>query len=332
MSNISVGVDIGNFNVKVAQVKQKHFPKEQYLSFGIKQIGPEKSRDTIIQAIKGACSEAKLDSNKVNLSVCGPEIVTRYITLPCLELNELSKCLEFELERYIPGKKKENMVIDYKILYKLPNNQMVVLLIALERKIIEERTGLIKDAGLSISTINVDSLALMNAYNAQSSYGKDKEVVAILDIGQTVSKLVVFQGVNLYFSRDINNGIYDLITLACEKMNVDFSALNESGANIADKSKGLYMAVKTNLNGLVDELRLSFEYCWRHLQKKISQLYLSGGGAKLKIIEEALSTNLSLKTGSLDVTQGFRLASNVKREDLKKYGSLLAVAIGLAVK
>jgi type IV pilus assembly protein PilM len=330
MSNISVGLDIGNFSVKVAQVKQRRLPKEGYLTFGIREIKPEKSHEVIVTAIKEACNDAKIESNKVILSVYGPEIIMRYITLPCLEINELSRCLEFELERYIPGKKRENMVIDYKILYKLLNNQMVVFLIALERKMIEERIGLVKDAGLVASSINVDSLALMNAYNACQLYSTDKEVTAILDIGHTASKLVVFQGDTLYFSRDINNGIYDLIRLACERTNMDFNMVNELGPNLADKPKDLYMAIKTNLNGLVDELRLSFEYCWRHLQKKVSQLYLSGGGSKLKMIEEVLSANLSLKTGSLDVTRRFK-TPNVKREDLLEHSSLLTVAIGLAV-
>jgi len=327
--NISVGVDIGNFGVKVVQIKQKRFPKEQYLSFGIREIKEEKSHDTIVGAIKEACSDAKIESNKVNLSVYGPEVITRYITLPNLELNELSRCLEFELERYVPGKKRESMVIDYKILYSLVNNQMVVFLIALERQIIEERISLVKDAGLVPNSINIDSLALMNAYNAAQLYSK--EVMAILDIGHTVTKLVVFQGDTLYFSRDINNGVYDLIRLACEKTSIDFNTLNELGTNLAEKSKDLYMEIKKNLNGLVDELRLSFEYCARHLQKKIGQLYLSGGGSKLKIIEEVLATNLNLKISSLDVTKGFKLAASIKREDLREYSSLITVAVGLAV-
>lgn len=343
-SNISVGVDIGNFNVKVAQIKQKRLSKERYLSFGIREIKKEKSHEAIVSAIKEAVSDAKIESNKVNLSVYGPEIMMRYITLPRLELNDLSKCLKFELERYVPGKEKEAMAIDYKILYRLPNNQMVVFIVALERKIIEERIAIVKDAGLLASSINVDSLALMNAYNVAQLYSKDREVIAILDIGHTVTKLVVFQGDTLYFSRDINSGIHALIQLACERTGVDFNTVNELGTNFADKlennglashsqshkSEALYKAIKTNLDGLVDELRLSFEYCWRHLQKKVSQLYLSGGGSKLKMIEEVLSTNLSLKTSSLDVTQGFKLVHSATREDLKEYSPLLAVAIGLA--
>ncbi|MFZ2356760.1 MAG: hypothetical protein WAW67_02930, partial [Candidatus Omnitrophota bacterium] len=94
ISNVLIGVDIGNFSVKVVQIKQKRFPKEQLLSFGIREIKPEKSDGAITQAIKEACGNAKIESNKVNLSVCGPEIIVRYITLPQLEPDELAYCME----------------------------------------------------------------------------------------------------------------------------------------------------------------------------------------------------------------------------------------------
>lgn len=327
---ISVGLDIGNFSVKVAQLKQSRLSKERYLSFGISEIKGAKSRASVVEAIKAAAGEAKLESNKANLSIYGPEIVMRYITLPCLELKELSHCLDFELERYIPGKKKEGLVIDYKILYKLLNNQMVVLLLALERSIMEERLNLVRDCGLIPNGVNIDSLALMNAFMAAQLNAKYKGVTAILDIGHSVSKLVVFRGDTLYFSRDINNGVYDLVKLACERTNVGFNLINELGPDAREKAQELYAAIRANLNGLIDELRLSFEYCWRHLQQKIGQLYLSGGGSKIKIIENTLASSLSLNVAPIDVTQAFKTAQGIKRENLKESGPLFNVAIGLA--
>jgi len=176
----AVGLDIGNYSVKVAQIREKPLLKKRFLSFGIREIKPEKSPETVVSAIKEACEDAKIDSNKANISVYGPEIIMRYITLPALESFELARCLEFELERYIPGKKKSNMVIDYRILYRLANNQMVVLLIGLERKIIEERVSLVKKAGLMPNSVNVDSLALMEAFRANPSFDKNQHLLPIL--------------------------------------------------------------------------------------------------------------------------------------------------------
>lgn len=330
ISKVSIGIDIGNFSVKVAQIKQRRFPNELLLSFGIKEIKPEKSHDAIVQAIKEACSDAKIESNKVNLSIYGSGIIVRYISLPQLETDDLAHCMEFELERHIPGDRKNNMIIDYKILYRLPTGQMTVILIAAEQRKIEERISFVRDVGLIPTVINIDALALMDAFKATQLHSKDKGITAILDIGHSVSKLTVFQDNVPYFSRDIDKGVYDLVRIATDRMNVDYSLVNELVSNDPEKSKALYDAIKVKLNDLVDELRLSFEYCWRHLQKKVEHLYLSGGGSKLKIIKDVLATNLSLKTDILDVTENFRLPSHIKREDLKDCGSLLTVAIGLA--
>jgi type IV pilus assembly protein PilM len=331
MPTTSIGVDIGSYSVKVAQIKEKRLSDKRSLSFGIKEIKPQKSHEGIVQAIKTVCDEIKIDSNKANLSIYGPDIIMRYITLPALETFDLSHCLEFELERYIPGKQKSNMVIDYKILYRLPNHQMVVLLIALERRVIEERISLIKEAGLLPNSLNVDCLALMEAFKALPTPNKDKDVVAILDIGYLVSKLVVFQDDTPYFSRDIaSSGVYNFLQLMSENMGIELAHAKELLFNPQDKTKEIFEAIKANLNSLIDELRLSFEYCSRNLQKRVNRLFFSGGGSKIKMLNETLTTSLNLKASVLDVTAAFTTPS-LSQDKLRELSHLIPVAVGLAV-
>jgi type IV pilus assembly protein PilM len=327
----ALGVDIGSYSVKVAQIKGKQFSEKKFLSFAVKDIPQPRSPETIVAALRLACEEIKIDSNKANLSLYGPEIIMRYITLPALETFDLSHCLEFELERYIPGKQKSNMVIDYKILYRLPNNQMMVLLIALEKQIMEERINLIKGAGLVPQRVNLDCLALIDAYKTLAVPHKNQEVVAILDIGYTVSKLVVFHGDTPYFSRDITIGVFNFLELISENMGLVQAAASDLIFNPKDKTKEVFEAIRLNLNSLNDELRLSFEYCGRNLQKKVNQLFLSGGGSKIRMLDEPLATSLNVKVDLLDVTQSFIVPSTLKQERLKEGAPLISVAIGLAV-
>jgi len=332
ISNTSVGVDIGSYSVKVAQIKEKRFSNKRFLSFSIKGINQQKSHEAIVQAIKIACDEIKIDSNRVKLSIYGPEVIMRYITIPILETSDLLHCLGFELERYLPGKQKSNMVIDYKILHRLPNNQMMVLLIALERQMIEERVSLIRDAGLVPASVNVDCLVLMEAYKVLPVSIRDKETVAILDIGYSVSKLVVFQDDIPYFSRDITtSGVNNFLQLISENMGLDLTHAEDLIFNPKEKIKEIFEAVKLSLDSLTDELRLSFEYCGRNLQKRVNRLYLSGGGSKIKMLNDNLAESLNIKTDILDVIQGFTVSSSLTQDKLKELSPLVQVAAGLAM-
>ena len=327
-SRTYIGLDIGNFNIKIAQVKKRRFSKERVLSFAIVPIGGDKSKDRIIEAIKEACKNLGLDSKKVNLSIAGPCIMMRYIIIPSMSEKELSQSLEVELEKYIPYK-GEDVVVDHRILTKLSDNQILVLLVAAERKLINERVNLIKDAGLEPQLINVDALALIEAFRV--ILPRPKGVVAILDIGYQLSKLVVMEDDIPYFSRDIETGEYDIIQMISEKMNIDFDLAKEWGYHPKDKLKEITEIVKPGIDNLLDELFLSFEYCERNLEKKVEQLYLSGGGSKVKVLLESIEKNPNLKIDFWESTQGFKISPSITNEELKEYSPLLAVAIGLAL-
>jgi type IV pilus assembly protein PilM len=327
-----VGVDIGTHSVKVAQVKERRMPERRLLSFSIKDVPQPLTRESVVASVKAACDEARIDSKNAFLSVYGPDIIMRYITLPVLESFDLSRCLDFELERYIPGREKSGMVIDYKILYRLPNNQMVVLLIALEKKIMEDRLSLAREAGLEPRGVNVDCLALMEAFRGAYSLGKDLEVSAILDIGFSVTKLVVFQADTLYFSRDIStSGVSYLLQMVSDNLGLESAAAKELLFHPQEKAKAVSDAVRLSLDSLLDELRLSFEYCARNLQKRISRMYLAGGGSKIQILEESLAQNLGIKTEPLDVIKGFTVPSGLSHDKLGEFNPLIPVAVGLAL-
>jgi type IV pilus assembly protein PilM len=221
------------------------------------------------------------------------------------------------------------VIIDYHVLAQLPNNQMIVLLIAVERRIIEERINLVKQAGLDPQLINVDGLALMEAF--KSALPGSKGVVALLDIGYRLSKLVVMENDIPYFSRDIETGEQEIIQTISEKLGMDFNLSKELLYKRKDMEKDVTEAIKPVLNGLLEELSLSFEYCERNLNKKADRLYLSGGGSKVKILFESIGKIPNFKVDIWDPTKGFNVPSFSTNEELIEYAPILAVAVGLAL-
>lgn len=332
------GLDIGSFSVKVARFR-KGRGRAREISWAVANISQGGDKDAIIAAIKQCLQISKIPAGPVNISLSGEDIVMRYILLPRMPEKDLIHSLEFELSKYIPHK-LENTIIDYQIIDRALGNQMSILVIAAERKVVLERVELIRQAGLAPQSINVDSFAIVDAfaYVASDLY-KSNKFIALLDIGHKISKLVVLENGILRFSRDIMiGGGYDLTRAISERMGMDFAEAEKMKCSREERTRELSEIIKLNLISILDEVRVSFDYCERIVQRKISALYLSGGGARLKDIRAFLSSSLQIDVNfwnplsktkpSATKRQG---ALSVDKQGEESEGSLLPVAVGLAL-
>ena len=323
------GLDIGNYSVKFVTIKKAPLRKKSLLSFSAvtlaKNASGQNIQDAIVQASQGMPPESK----KIKLSISGPNIIARYILLPAMKESDLAKALEFELEKYIPYKKEE-AIINYYILTRLPNNQMVVLFVAAERKVVQERIDLVKGAGLEPQLITIDALALCEIFKALVP--KYKGVAVILDIGYRLTKLVVLENNIPFFSRDIEIGEYDIIQMIADRMNISYVTAKEQACGADEhKVKELAEAAKTELHTLLNEISLSFEYCERNLEKKVQQIFLCGGGSRIKILSGFLEGIPDVKISFLDLAQGFSVVSAASSQEIHDSASFLCVGAGLAL-
>lgn len=322
------GLDIGNCNVKAVQLAKKPFSKQYNFTFGIARIAGE---DKINEAIMDAYKEARIAVKDANIAISAPNIIIRYITMPYMEKSSLSRALEFEQDKYIPSKKEE-MLIQHSVLGKIPNNQMMILLAAIPRSTIEKYLDIIKATGLTAKSITVDSLALIDSFKEQKQYGKTNDFLAVLDIGFRSSKLIIFKKETPYFSRDIACGGDNFNKSISQKFGIETNQAEKLRHNPPqDKTNDIIDAIKPQLNILFEELRLSFEYCERCLQEKVTRLFLVGGDSKVAPMDNLLSDRLGIKVSHWDPCESLGISPPLE-EKLKESGHLLGVAIGLALQ
>lgn len=322
------GLDIGNFSVKAAEIKKK-----SQLKFAVGDIAEEGQKETVIFAIKQCLRSSGIASQQVNLSLSGTNIITRYMLMPKMSQKELISSLEFELVKHIPTR-LEDMLIDYQIIDRALDGQMLVLVVGAEKRIIAEKVELVKQAGLTARSINVDCFAALEAFQRVGplSFGKDSGSIALLDLGHRASKLVVLEAKLVRFSRDIILGGYDLTKVISERMNIDLKSAKElkHKADIS-KSEEAATIMSSSLNSILDEIRLSFDYCERLTQKKISRMYLCGGGARLKGIEGFFASGLEIEVKPWNPLENSHLTISIPKEEIETNGLLSATAIGLAL-
>jgi len=90
----SLGLDIGTQTIKVVKLK---FIQEQIelCGFDLELISLD-----VGEVLKRIKESLKLET--VNISVCGPSTVIRYVNFPKMNKDELQQALKFEAPKHIP--------------------------------------------------------------------------------------------------------------------------------------------------------------------------------------------------------------------------------------
>ena len=276
--------------------------------------------------------EAGIANRNVNISVSGDNVVARHLSLPKMSEAELKKALTFQLEDHIPFKTDE-VYTDYHMMGDEPNskNRMRVFLVASKKELVEERIKLIRDAGLKPQVITTDALALKNAF--YHNYPEKNETnIAILNIGDKISNLIIARGKIPYFVRDTRFGGEMITDLIQAKAQVDTATAESLKQDPRAAAPEITEIIKTALGSLLNEIFVSLDFYENLTEQRIDEIYITGGSSVLPGLKEFLSGYLNFKIIPLEPLKNFTFSPGISEETLKKISHYLSVAIGLALE
>jgi type IV pilus assembly protein PilM len=146
--------------------------------------------------------QAGINAKQVISSVSGEPIIVRYIQLPQMPDSELMEALKWEAEEYIPFNIDE-VNLGSAVLGKTEDGSKVnVLLVAAKKDLVNEHVETIRAANLEPVIVDVDSFAFLNCF--ELNYEPDPEsVVALINIGSTITNINIYHNGVSHFSRDI---------------------------------------------------------------------------------------------------------------------------------
>jgi len=196
-SSSSIGLDIGSSYVKMIELQKKE--KRFYiLSWGVSKVEGDVSQ-AVKDVMKGARPHTKNFGVGVNISLSGPNVVVRYIDLPKMTREELTKSLEFEAEKYLPFKANE-MFFDWQVLEQ-GREKMKVLLCAAKKDFAEEKIKIVEKAGLRVQLIDIDTLCLTNAFCFNNP--SEEKTICLLNTGAKMTNLSIVRKGRSCLARDI---------------------------------------------------------------------------------------------------------------------------------
>src|SRR3954447_4134417 len=343
----AVGLDIGTSGVRAAELS---FGKGEAtlqrfgqvaLPAGAVRDGEVADEESVAEAIKKLWSDAKFSSKKVIVGVANQKVVVRQVDLPWLPADELKKSLAYQVQDYIP------IPIDQAILDFHPLEELVdenggrilrVLLVAAARDMIASMLGAVTMAGLTPTMVDLTPFAVLRALASVDQLGVGGEAEAIVDIGASVTNIIVHQGGVPRFVRILLMGGGDVTEAVAERMGVPIEH-----AEPVKQSMGLHTAaaeghpatrvIETTASSFVDEVRGSLDYYMAQSgAARLSRVLVTGGGSRLEGLAERLSsaTRLPVEFGTPMST--LRIGkTGLSSEQLGFVEPLVAVPVGLAM-
>jgi type IV pilus assembly protein PilM len=325
----SLGLDIGSHYVKLCELTEKQ-GKDALIAFGIQRIESD-SRAAKIAAIQKVYRESGATSKKVNISVCGPSVIVRYILLPQMTRAQLENAIRFEAEKYIPFDIEEVILNAPVLEEKRADNKIRVLIVAAKKAFIKEYVGLVEECALEPQLIDVDSFALINSFLLNNPDVQKQDIVALLHIGNQFTSINILKGRVSHFMRDVTIGGRDLTKVISEKLNIDRASAEDLKCNPANREEEVLSIISPVLNNLLGEISLSFSYYEDQLERGIDKVFLSGGTSRLKGLDKFLTSNLGVEVAAWDPVARVQIAAELNEEKLKSCFSMLAVSMGLAL-
>ncbi len=327
-SEVATGIDIGNFSVKAVQVSRKN--EEITLEgFGYSKIDTRRP-DGVIEAVKFACGEAKLSYKKVNSAIASEGAIVRYLMLPEMTSEDLSKAMEFEIERYVPFDKKD-VISDYLVLKERSDTKNIkVLLVAAKKEFVDSRAKMLKEAGLEPEVITIDSLVLKNTFQA-NYLDKTGKTIGLINIGAKASNINIIRDAASYFMRDVQLGGESITHLLKEKLEISVEEAEKLKCSLTLEDKEKFKIIEPVLGNLLNEVYLSFDYYESEFGMVVDEVFISGGTAQLLLLPGFLKANLNREIAVLDPLQNIRIGAAVSAERVKSFSASLVVPIGLAL-
>ena len=348
-----LGVDLGSYAVKIAQIQQEAGASSLkawgYLPLtAAPDAPPEEKKQQAINALRGFMIQKGLNTKEAATALSGNSVIVRYVKFPRLTKAELSATLATEAEPFIPFDINE-VQLGFDILNEIVEEgqkKMEAVLVAAKKDLVSSRLDILQAAGLTPAIMDVDSFALENVHERVRDPRAEAGAALYLNIGHMVTNLSIIENGVTRVVRDIFVSGNTLTKAIMKAFPYDYAKAEEVKkihgiiVDPAEKEKalqegqrealGVSQAVTAVVKDLVAEVHRSVDfYLSQGPERSIGRIVLSGGTARLKNLSKHLSAELKVPVSVLNPFAFLKSAPADFPEDLEPS---FGVAAGLALR
>ena len=349
-----IGLDIGSSSVRLVQFVVRpdglHLAKAAIEE--IAQVDDQALSDKVaVIALRKVLRGVELKRSKVIVGINCPKTTIKRVTAPYMPKAELQEGIRLEAKSYFPFS-IENSLLDYEIVKEIIENgvRKYELLVATSPfDTVNRYLSILNKVGIKPSMLTPACYALQKLMDTASP--KKEDIGCLVDIGNRMSEIVIFEGKNLVFSRTIpvagedftkaltsvlatEKGKTQLSMQEAEKIKREVGIPRQGDTNMIDgkiSSIQVLSMLRSPLQQLVSEIDRCFDYYREESAgKSINSIRLLGRGASIKGLPELLTEELGIEAAIAKPAQDIKILQEAKEytERPADFGIALGVALG----
>lgn len=347
---ISVGVDIGSYSIKIAEIEatSRSYAIRRVLEFPLSLDLTKDRKIEIIDTLRTLFGQYDLTQTQFVFAVPQKSVSARLLAFPFRERFKIQKALISQLEDELPFS-QEDAVFDAKIV-RYSGKGADVLTMAVPREQVSETLNMAHDCGVEPILISSDSMGLSNLFSpfdqppaeglpAAQEIPSARQADLILNIGHLTTEVLVYADHTLIGVRNIDWGARNIADAIGQKYGLNYlqamRELQAKGFILLEKSQGsreqlaFSQAIEGSLTGLTSDLRLKMLELQSEFNLHWSKGYLTGGGANLRNLGNFLTQTFQIPFNRY---KQFEHHPAVSFETNAHIEMVSGVAIGLALE
>lgn len=338
-----IGIDISSTAVKLLQLVQTggRYRVEHY---AVEPLPPnavvEKNIvevEAVGDAIRRALSRSGSKSKFAAAAVAGSSVITKVIPMPAdMSEEDLEGQIQVEASQYIPYPIEE-VSLDFEVLGSVKDSPDMnhILLAASRSENVDLRVAALDLGGLTAKVIDVEAFAMENAFKLvvdQLAAPKDA-LIAIVDVGATMTTLIVLKNGRTIYSREQIFGGKQLTDEVMRRYGLSYEE-----AGLAKRQGGLPESYEIEVlepfkEAMVQQISRLLQFFFAGSEyNKVDQLVIAGGCATIPRIAELVEEQLGIPAVIANPLANMALASRVQAQTLAQDAPALMIACGLALR
>ena len=337
MSDQIIAVDLGNRSTK-AVCLEKDGGSLRLVNYTIQDrpnFGKGLSHDDLSKHLAGVAQAPNSKTKRAILVVGAGDSVSCHAEMPVVGTSQMRKMVKLSPKHYfqedLPNHSFDCFVLHQETETKAEGKQIrkaMTLIVAVKNELLKGLQVAAGSAGLEVVQVTASQTGATNCFLMSSETAR-KKVVALVDIGFTHSTISLLVNGETTLTRVVNIGADKITGGLGEAMNITYSVAEGLKQIMPEKVQSQLM---TLILPLSHELSNSIHFFEQKEDKKVSEVFVSGGSARSKLIIEILQSELNLPCKSWDPTSSLKQnLTSAQAGALQQEAPQLTVAIGAAL-
>lgn len=334
----TVGLDIGSGFVKLAEVghggdrpEVRKVAARPTPSGAIVEGQVVKPR-LVADAIRQLVGEAGVGMRDVVAALGAHDVFIKKLQLARATGRDARDAIRREAERHVPFD-LGGVQLDFQMLGNRGEDpHMDVLLVAAKRQRVEERISLLQDAGIGAVLLDVEALALCNAFT-HNYPASSQGLVAVVDCGHDATSINVLQDGVPVMASDHHFGVGRLVDSLVQDHGLSVEQATDVVQGRREQS-GLTQVLEEAVGLLAEGLeRVSALLRTRHPGIGMGRIFLSGGGACMPALAPSLGRRVKVETRVANPFESVAVRTDAAGQALLARATpLFFLTLGLALR